>query len=185
MIVRPTTKELLAESLKELAASKNISKITVKEISANCGFTSKTFYNHFQDKYDLIVWIYSTAAEKIFSKMDGENYTWNNALTDGLNYFLENKKFLRNLVLNTGGQDSFINYLSNFSVKIFSDYIKRTQNLESISPELEIYIKVYCYGIVCTLCENLIAPLPVPAEKFVNLLEKSLPAPLKKYFYKN
>ena len=185
MIVRPTTKELLAESLKELAAAKSVDKITVKEISANCGFTSKTFYNHFQDKYDLIAWIYSTQAEKIFNKMDGENYTWNNALADGLNYFLENKKFLRNLVLNTGGQDSFINYLANFSVKIFSDYIKRTQNLEKLSPELEIYIKVYCYGIVCTLCEILIEPLPRPAEKFVNLLEKSLPAPLKKFLYKS
>ena len=72
MIIRMTTKELFAESLKELAVSKNISKITVKEISANCGFTSKTFYNHFQDKYALIEWIYSTAAEKIFSKIDGE-----------------------------------------------------------------------------------------------------------------
>ena len=185
MIVRPTTKELLAESLKELAAAKSVDKITVKEISANCGFTSKTFYNHFQDKYDLIAWIYSTQAEKIFNKMDGENYTWNNALADGLNYFLENKKFLRNLVLNTGGQDSFINYLANFSVKIFSDYIKRTQNLKELSPEVEIYIKVYCYGIVCTLCEILNSPLPVPAEEFVNLLEKSLPEPLKKYFYKS
>ena len=185
MIFRPTTKEVFAESLKELAASKPVDKITIKEIAQNCGFTSKTFYNHFQDKYDLIVWIYSTAAEKIFSKMDGENYTWNNALADGLNYFLENKKFLRNLVLNTGGQDSFINYLANFSVKIFAEYIKRTQNLAAISPETEILIKVYCYGIVCTLCEILIEPLPLPAEEFVNLLEKSLPAPLKKYFYKS
>lgn len=185
MILRPTTKELFAESLKELAASKNISKITVKEISANCGFTSKTFYNHFQDKYDLIAWIYSTQAEKIFNKMDGENYTWNNALADGLNYFLENKKFLRNLVLNTGGQDSFINYLANFSVKIFADYIKRTQNLEKLPPNLEIFIKVYCYGTVCTLCEILTAPLPLPAEEFVKLLEKALPAPLKKFLYKN
>ena len=87
--------------------------------------------------------------------------------------------------MNTGGQDSFVNYLANFSVKIFADYIKRTQNLKELSPELEIYIKVYCYGIVCTLCEILTAPLPVPAEEFVKLLEKSLPAPLKNFFYKS
>lgn len=185
MIIRQTTKDLIAESLKELAAVKPIDKITVREISQNCGFTSKTFYNHFQDKYDLIAWIYSTAAQKIFSQIDGENYTWNDALTDGLSYFLANKKFLKNLVLNTGGQDSFINYLANFSVKIFTDYIKRTKNLEKISPNVEIYIKVYCYGIVCTFCEILNAPLTVSNEEFVNALEKSLPEPLKKYIYKN
>ena len=185
MIIRKTTKELFAESLKELSTAKSIDKITIKEIAQNCGFTSKTFYNHFQDKYDLIAWIYSTQAEKIFNKLDGENYTWNNALADVLNYFLENKKFLRNLVLNTGGQDSFINYLANFSVKIFSKYIKHKQNLDKLSPDLEIFIKVYCYGVVCTLCEILNSPLPVPAEEFVNLLEKSLPEPLKKFFYKS
>ena len=39
MIIRPTTKDLIAESLKELAAVKPIDKITVREISQNCGFT--------------------------------------------------------------------------------------------------------------------------------------------------
>ena len=119
MIIRQTTKELLAESLKELSAAKPIDKITIKEIVQNCGFTSKTFYNHFQDKYDLIAWIYSTAEEKIMKKIDGENYTWKDSLTDGLNYFPENKKFLKNLVLNTGGQDSFINYIARYNVKNF------------------------------------------------------------------
>ncbi len=98
MITRLTTKELLAESLKELSARKSIDKITVKEIVQNCGFTAKTFYNHFQDKYDLIAWIYSTAALKIMSKIDGENYTWRDSLSDGFKYFLDNKDFLKNLI---------------------------------------------------------------------------------------
>ena len=185
MIIRKTTKEILAESLKELSATKPIDKITIKEIAQNCGVTSKTFYNHFQDKYDLIAWIYSTQAEKLFNKLYGENYTWNNALTDVLNYFLENKKFLQNLVLNTSGQDSFINYLSKFSVKIFSNYIKRTQNLEKIPQDLEILISVYCYGVVCTLCEFLISSVQISDKEFVKQLERALPEPLKKYFYKN
>ncbi len=185
MIIRQTTKEILAESLKELSASKPIDKITIKEISANCGVTSKTFYNHFQDKYDLIAWIYSTAMEKIFSKIDGKNYTWKDTLTEGLNYFLDNKEFLKNLIAHTSGQDSFINYVARFNVKILSDYIKRSQNLDILPQELEILIKVYCYGTVCTFCEMLINPAPIPDEEFVTLIEKALPEPLKKYFYKN
>lgn len=185
MIIRPTTKDLLAESLKELSTLKPIDKITVKEIAQNCGFTSKTFYNHFQDKYDLIAWIYSTAMEKIFSKIDGKNYTWKDTLTEGLNYFFDNKEFLKNLIAHTSGQDSFINYVAKFSVKIFSDYIKRTQNLEKIPQDLEILINVYCYGVVCTLCEFLISSVPISDKEFVKQLERALPEPLKKYFYKN
>lgn len=185
MIIRPTTKELLAASLKELSARKPVDKITIREIAQNCGFTSKTFYNHFQDKYDLIAWIYSTFAEKIMSRIGKDGYEWRDSLTDGLKYFLENREFLKNLVLHTGGQDSFINYVAQFNMKILADYIRRSQNLETLPQDLEIYVKVYCYGTVCTFCELLMKPAPIPDEEFVRLIEKALPEPLKKYLYKN
>ncbi len=37
MIERPTTEQLLAASLIELAGKKSVDKISVKEIVANCG----------------------------------------------------------------------------------------------------------------------------------------------------
>ena len=40
---------LLADSLKELAASKPIEKITIKEITDKAGVIRLTFFNHFQD----------------------------------------------------------------------------------------------------------------------------------------
>lgn len=50
----------LAASLKRLAARKPIEKITIKEITDGCDVIRPTFYNHFQDKYDLIEWIINT-----------------------------------------------------------------------------------------------------------------------------
>ncbi len=48
---------VLAESLIELSAKKPIEKITIKEITDKAGVIRPTFYNHFQDKYELIEWI--------------------------------------------------------------------------------------------------------------------------------
>ena len=48
---------LLAGSLKELSAHKAIEKITIKEITDKAGVIRPTFYNHFQDKYELLEWI--------------------------------------------------------------------------------------------------------------------------------
>ena len=45
---------VLAESLKELAGTKPIEKITIKEITDKAGVIRPTFYNHFQDKYELL-----------------------------------------------------------------------------------------------------------------------------------
>ena len=45
---------LLAESFKELALKHSIEKITIKEITDKAGVIRPTFYNHFQDKYELL-----------------------------------------------------------------------------------------------------------------------------------
>ena len=44
---------LLAESLKELTIKQPIEKITIKEITDKAGVIRPTFYNHFQDKYEV------------------------------------------------------------------------------------------------------------------------------------
>lgn len=51
---------LLAESFKELALKHPIEKITIKEITDKAGVIRPTFYNHFQDKYELLEWIVMT-----------------------------------------------------------------------------------------------------------------------------
>lgn len=51
---------LLAKSLKELSAKEPIEKITIKEITDKAGVIRPTFYNHFQDKYELLEWIINT-----------------------------------------------------------------------------------------------------------------------------
>lgn len=50
----------LAESLKELTQIRPIEKITIKEITDKAGVIRPTFYNHFQDKYELLEWIIGT-----------------------------------------------------------------------------------------------------------------------------
>ena len=183
MIVRPTTKFLLAESFKELSQKKAVDKITIKEIAKNCGLTAQTFYNHFRDKYDLIAWIYSSQAEKIMNKIDCDGYSWKDSLKDGIRYFFTNREFLKNLIMHTSGQDSFINYVAQFNVKILSGHIKRSQKIENLPQSIEIAVKVYCYGTVCTICEFLVNPTKISAEEFANLLEGALPECLKKYLY--
>ena len=49
---RKTAKEILADSFHELAEDRQIDKITVREIAANCGYSSATFYRQFRDKYE-------------------------------------------------------------------------------------------------------------------------------------
>lgn len=49
--------EMLADSFMEIAEKIPIEKITIKEITDKAGVIRPTFYNHFQDKYEVIEWI--------------------------------------------------------------------------------------------------------------------------------
>lgn len=181
MIVQKTTKELFAESFKELSEQKPADKITVKEICKNCNLTPPTFYNHFRDKYDLIAWIYSTHAEEIMNKIDRDGYKLKDSVTDIVKYFFDNKDFLKNLMTNTSGQNSFINYVAQFHIKILSDYIKRSKKIKTLPIDLEIFVKVYCYGTVCTLCEFILKPVTISTDELVKLFEDAMPEPLKNF----
>ncbi len=57
MTEKQTVEERLAESLKSLTVRMPFEKITIKQITDGAGVIRVTFYNHFQDKYDLLEWI--------------------------------------------------------------------------------------------------------------------------------
>ncbi len=52
--------QLLADAFKELVLTQPIEKITIKKITDKAGVIRPTFYNHFQDKYELLEWIVRT-----------------------------------------------------------------------------------------------------------------------------
>lgn len=171
--------------LRNCRKKKSVDKITVKEIVKNCGLTPPTFYNHFCDKYDLIAWIYSKPIEEIVNRIDNDSYKLKNSIADIVKYFSANKDFLKNLILNTSGQTSFINYVAQAHIKILSNYIKRTQKVKNLPQDTELFVKLYCYGTVCTLCEFLLKPFPISDDELVKIFVDALPAQLQKYFYKS
>ena len=71
-----TTKDMLAEALKELLTRRSLDKITVKDIVENCGVNRQTFYYHFHDIYDLMEWILRNAADRLMhEQMDYSDWT--------------------------------------------------------------------------------------------------------------
>lgn len=52
------TKKALGEALKELMAQEPFEKISIKDICDACGMNRNSFYYHFRDKQDLIIWIF-------------------------------------------------------------------------------------------------------------------------------
>ena len=96
---------LLAESFKQLVLKKPIEKITIREITDLAGVIRPTFYNHFQDKYELLEWIIVT---EIFEPMNPliDRGKLSEAVEGALKVMSDQKEFYDRAVRLTG-QNSF------------------------------------------------------------------------------
>lgn len=145
---RKTAKELLADSFRELAAEKNIDKITVRDVVENCGYSTATFYRQFKDKYDLIAWDYTRDVKKILDQVGKDRVTWRQALSDAAGYYERQKAYLENLLLHTTGYDSFLRYMNQINHDSLKERILLVSGLDELDEKTEMFIRVYCLGTV-------------------------------------
>lgn len=181
VLKRKTSKEILAESFREVAERKNIDKITIRDITDNCGYSPATFYRQFRDKYDLIAWDYARELKGILSGMNGSKAEWHNALIDVANFFHERKIYLANLFLHTSGLESFIAYMQEVNYQSLKDIVEKASGSQSIDALTEMYIRLYILGTAQFTCEWILGKWEANAEELGTVFEQSLPVPLQRY----
>ncbi len=178
---RKTAKEILVESFLELAQNRSVDKITVKDITENCGYSSATFYRHFRDKYDLIAWDYSCNISEIMGKTDVDGRPWESILISAARYFEKEKAYLANLFLHTTGLDAFMQYMVEANDSFLRDYVMWAAGTDSLDEETRIYIHHYCHGNVALICDWVMGRFDLTADELAEVFEKALPEPLREY----
>lgn len=128
MSVSSFTERALADSLKKLMTTYPINKIRIKMITDDCGLTRHTFYNHFQDVYDLLGWIYKNEIIEDLEKYCDLTH-WKKGILLVLQYTLDN----RTICLNTFrslGRDHLESFLYKVFDRVLTGIIKDiTQNM--------------------------------------------------------
>lgn len=149
MIEKMNAKELLRESLLELAKTKPLNKITIKQICNNCSISRETFYYHFFDRYELMIWIYESHVKEIIEKgilIKPIIEVWSTSLNILKKYRYYYKKtfedsFFVNLML-----ESFVNNLT---------YCVKSHNAhdELLDSDVQFAIRFYANGLLCMMIE--------------------------------
>lgn len=179
---RKTAKEILAESFRELAGKKNIDKITVRDITENCGYSTATFYRQFKDKYDLIAWSYTQDLKEILNRIAFDRISWKKVLIDAANYYNDHRDYLSNLLLHTNGYVSFFRYMSEINYNEMKNIINKSA-INLFNEKTDIYIRLYCQGTVALTCDWILGKYNVTPKELAEIYEISLPDPLRKYLY--
>lgn len=175
---RKTSKEILAGSFREVAERKSIDKITVKDITENCGYSPATFYRQFKDKYDLIAWDYTRELKAILSGMNGSKREWQTVLRCSADFFQERKIYLSNLFLHTGGLESFIAYMQEVHFQSLKDIVEKASG-KPADAMTEMLIRLYVLGTAQFTCEWILGKWEASAEELAKVYEQTLPPPLQ------
>ncbi|MGN1024519.1 MAG: TetR/AcrR family transcriptional regulator, partial [Lachnospiraceae bacterium] len=84
------TKQRMADSLKKFMAEKPFEKITVREIIEDCEISRPTFYYHFEDIYQLMVWMFQREMIDLLQKSE-DVLTWDEGILLVFRYVQENR----------------------------------------------------------------------------------------------
>ena len=90
------TKRALEQSLKNLLLKKPLTKITVGDITDDCGINRMTFYYHFKDIYDLVEWSCLEDAKQALEEKKTYD-TWQQGFLQIFKAVQENKPFILNV----------------------------------------------------------------------------------------
>ena len=145
--VSQTTKRALEASLKKLLLQKPLNKITINDITEDCGVNRMTFYYHFKDIYDLVDWIMVEDAAKALEDKPTFD-TWSEAFLDILRQVQENKVLVMN-VYRSMSREQVEQYLYKLLDPMLMEFMDRNiQGFTVQDADKQFIVDFYKYALV-------------------------------------
>ena len=167
----------LANAMKECMRTAPVEKITVKEIVETCGLTRQTFYRNFQDKYDLVHWVFDQILMQSFAHM-GEGKTVYEALVNKFTYIREELIFFQ-AAFRCDTQNSLREHDFRLILAFYTDRITR---ICPFSDTLHFQLEMYCQGSVYMTVKWLMEGAQLAPLQLARQLCDAMPAELEKTF---
>jgi probable dihydroxyacetone kinase regulator len=163
------TKRALEESLKRLLKDKPLDKITIAELTDDCGISRMTFYYHFRDIYDLVEWSCQEDASKVLAGNKTYN-TWQEGFLQILYYVRDNADFIGN-VYRSVSRDKVEKYLYEVTYRLLRDVVDEEAQGMNVSEENKRFIAdLYKYAFVGLVIDWFRGGMQEEPEAFIDRL---------------
>ncbi len=172
------TKNALATALKKLLSKKELSKITISNITEECGVNRQTFYYHFKDIYDLLEWIFTN---EVIEEIDNEiEENWQQKFIYIFEYVIQNKEFIKN-VYSSGSKEYFLKFAYKQTNLLIINFIKKEYKDKKIKEENKKFIaNFYKYGFVGVMEEWIETGMKEKPQKIVSKLNDIIEGDMEK-----
>lgn len=172
-LVSQTTKRALEASLKKLLLQKPLNKITINDITEDCGVNRMTFYYHFKDIYDLVEWCcQEDASRALAGKKTYE--TWQQGLLQIFEAVRENKPFILN-VYRSVSREQVENYLYKVTYALLDGVVEEQAQGMSVRQEDKAFLAtLYQYMFVGLMLDWIKSDMKEDPQAIVSRLELAI-----------
>ena len=129
------TKRALAASIEALLEKKPLDRITIKDITDECGVTRNTFYYHFEDVYDLLSYIFKRQADTVIRNY-AEDDDWEGFFLNILTYLNENSNMINNVYYSMRQEE-----LELYIKKVVGVYALQVIDIQTRGADVDEYAK--------------------------------------------
>ena len=144
------TSDAIKKSYLKLLNQRPVNRITVKDITDDCGINRNTFYYHFADLPTLLEQMVTEQAEEIIAQYPTIE-TMEKAFDVAMHFAVQNKKAAYH-IYNSPNRDLFDRYIMKMCRYVVSRYLDNVFEQNSIcDTDKELIILLYtseCFGMV-------------------------------------
>lgn len=178
------TKRALVQSLKNLLLEKPLSKITVTDITEDCGISRMTFYYHFKDIYGLVEWACMEDAAKALANKKTYD-TWQQGFIQIFHAVRENKVFVMN-VYRCVSREQVEKYLVPLTDQLIMGVIaERSAGMTVREEDKQFIAQVHSYSFVGLMLDWIRDDMRAEPELLVNklalVIQGSISAALERF----
>lgn len=176
-----TSKQIFAETILELSRELPIDKITVKKIVEESGLSLKTFYNHFPDKYSLMLYIEQRESSRLHAKLSDGALTFQEYLSEGIEYYRKIKHFLSNAFENTKGADSYAKMHAEEACRSILAFIQKKNDLTEIPADVVFAERFYANGLASSFFDYNFGENKLAEDEFIRYCIECIPEKLRPF----
>ncbi len=164
----------ILQSLEELLRKKSLEDISVSDLAEKSGVARKTFYRHFQDKYDALNFYFYMFYQESF-EMINEGESWEDALFKYLSVCEEKADVLIHAYAGSDCAGAGLqNYDIDMTEKTYQRYLlAKGVNIET--QEMKFAIRIAACGGASMIIEWIKSGMQEDKKILVGLIKRTLP----------
>lgn len=164
------TKQALIASFKKLLETEPFDKITISDITNDCGLSRQTFYYHFRDIFDMIRWIYNSESLNEIGGRGGYG-TWQDKIRELFDYSLNNKSLILG-TFNSKCRNDLVGYYMDVSIRKISDIVEMKSDGDIAEKDKKFIASVYAYAFVGIMVDWISDGMKESSEEMVDRVYK-------------